>query len=60
MKYTPEEAALIDNILENLNLFIFIAEYSLFNGITDFKDVEVEFTRKKIIKLIEKYTKKEH
>ena len=27
MKYTPEEAALIDNILENLNLFIFIAEY---------------------------------
>ena len=60
MKYTPEEAALIDNILENLNLFIFIAEYALFNEITDFKDVNVEFTRKKTIKLIEKYTKKKN
>ena len=60
MKYTPEEAALIDSILETLNLFIFITEYALFNGIAEFKDVEVEFTRKKIIKLIEKYTKKKN
>jgi hypothetical protein len=60
MEYSEIESKTIDTILENLNLFIFIAEYSLFADITDFKDVDIEFFRKKIIKLIEKYMKKTH
>lgn len=60
MEYTEIESKTINTILEGLNLFIFIAEYSLFDGITDFKDVDIEFFRKRTIKLIEKYMKKTH
>ena len=60
MTFTKEESKYIDNILENLNLFIFMLEYILFNEVTDLTKVDIEFTRKKMIKLLEKYTKKNH
>ena len=48
MEYTKQESELIDKILENLNLFIFISEYVLFNGSETMDDININYIQKKI------------
>lgn len=60
MEYTKQESELIDKILENLNLFIFISEYVLFNGSETMDDININYIQKKINKIIDKFKKKQH
>ena len=60
MEYTKKESEIIDDILENLNLFVFISEYVLFNGAENMDDININFIQKKINKIIDKFKKKQH
>lgn len=59
MEYTKEESETINEILDNLNLFVFIAEYVLFKDIEVLSDINITFIHKKITKILDKYTKKQ-
>jgi hypothetical protein len=59
MTYTKEETKIINAILDTLNLFVFITEYVIFKNLTSLKDIDHENIYKKIIKIIDKYTKKQ-
>ena len=60
MEYTKKESEMIDEILENLNLFVFISDYVLFNGAENMDDININFIQKKINKIIDKFKKKQH
>jgi hypothetical protein len=60
MEYTKKESEMIDEILENLNLFVFISEYVLFNGAENMDDININYIQKKINKIIDKFKKKQH
>ena len=58
MEYTKEESETINEILDNLNLFVFIAEYVLFKDIEALSDINITFIYKKLTKIVDKYIKK--
>ena len=60
MKLSVEESVEINSILDNLNLFVFITDYVMFNGIENIEDIDVSFIKTKINKIIDKYSKKSH
>ena len=59
MTYTDKESAVINEILSNLNLFIFISEYVLFKGAETMEDININYIQKKINRMINKYSKKQ-
>lgn len=60
MTYTKEESIVINDILDTLNLFVFITEYVIFKDITSLENIDSEGIRKKIMKIIDKYIKKQN
>jgi hypothetical protein len=60
MKYTLEESNIINEILDSMNMFIFISEYVLFKDIKRLEDIDINTIEKKINKIIDKYIKKKY
>ena len=58
MEYTKQETDTINEILDTLNLFVFIREYVLFKDITSLSEINMISIHKKLNKIIDKYTKK--
>ena len=58
MKYTTNESNSINEILDTLNLFVFILEYILFKDIDSLQDIDSKSIHKRINKIIDKYMKK--
>lgn len=58
MKYTKQENDTINEILDTLNLFLFITEYALFKDTISLNDINIDIIHKKLNKVINKYTNK--
>lgn len=58
MEYTKKETETINEILDTLNMFVFIAEYVLFKDVVEVTDINTDSMHKKLHKIINKYAKK--